>query len=42
VQWLDLESGVAAVLFTQVLPPGDPVVKDLYDELEKAVYKNLL
>jgi hypothetical protein len=25
-----------------VLPPGDPVVKDLYDELEKAVYKNLL
>ena len=38
-QWLDLESGVVATLFTQVLPPGDSVVVELYDELEKAVYR---
>jgi hypothetical protein len=39
---MDLQTGIAAVLTTQVLPPGDRVVSDLYDELEKTVYRDLV
>ncbi|KAF9878197.1 beta-lactamase [Colletotrichum karsti] len=40
--WMDRESGIAAALFVQLMPFGDPVVVKLYDELERAVYKDLL
>ncbi|KAM0270073.1 hypothetical protein ACHAQH_009531 [Verticillium albo-atrum] len=40
--WMDLETGVAAALVVNVLPHGDPVVIKLYDELERAVYGELL
>jgi len=40
--WIDRETGIAATLFTQTLPPGDGVVVTLYDELEKVVYENIL
>jgi hypothetical protein len=39
-QWYDPKSGIAATLFVQLLPPGDAVVAELFDELERAVYKN--
>ncbi|KAK5045060.1 hypothetical protein LTR84_010208 [Exophiala bonariae] len=38
--WYDPKSGIAATLFVQLLPPGDVVVAELFDELERAVYKN--
>jgi len=41
-KWIDRETGIAATLFTQTLPPGDGVVVTLYDELEKVVYENIL
>ncbi|TDZ54331.1 Acyltransferase LovD [Colletotrichum trifolii] len=37
--WMDRETGIAAALITQVLPHGDAVVTELYDELERAVYR---
>ncbi|GKT49728.1 acyltransferase mlcH [Colletotrichum spaethianum] len=40
--WMDRETGVAATLIVQSLPHGDPVVNKLYDELERAVYGELL
>ncbi|KAL0934578.1 beta-lactamase [Colletotrichum truncatum] len=40
--WMDRESGIAAALFVQILPFGDPIVIRLYDELERAVYSELL
>ncbi|KAG5989816.1 hypothetical protein E4U43_004426 [Claviceps pusilla] len=40
--WLDPKTGVAAVLFVNVRPMGDPVVVALYDELERAVYGHLV
>ncbi|KAH7319641.1 beta-lactamase, partial [Stachybotrys elegans] len=40
--WVDRESGIAAVLFVNVLPHGDPVVKKLYNELETAVYGHVV
>ncbi|KAK0640658.1 beta-lactamase [Cercophora newfieldiana] len=40
--WVDRESGIAATLFVNVLPQGDAVVTRLYDELERAVYGDLL
>lgn len=40
--WIDREKGVAAVLQVSLLPTGDPVVARLYDELERAVYADLL
>ncbi|KAL6400890.1 Acyltransferase LovD [Ilyonectria robusta] len=36
--WIDRETGVAGVLIVNVQPHGDPVVKSLYNELERAVY----
>lgn len=41
-QWIDRESGIAATLFVNVLPQGDATVVKLYDELERAVYGDLL
>lgn len=40
--WIDRQKGVAAVLQVSLLPPGDPVVARLYDELERAVYADLV
>lgn len=40
--WIDPERGIAGVLQVSLLPPGDPVVGKLYDELERAVYGDLL
>lgn len=40
IQWFDPKSGLAAALFVQLLPPGDAVVAELLEELEKAVYKS--
>ena len=40
-QWFDPQSGIAAVLCTSLLPAGDGVIANLYDELETAVYKDL-
>lgn len=40
--WIDREKGVAGVLQASLLPPGDPVVARLYDNLERAVYGDLL
>ncbi|GKT66235.1 beta-lactamase [Colletotrichum tofieldiae] len=40
--WMDRETGVAGALIVQSLPHGDPVVNRLYDELERAVYGEIL
>ena len=40
-QWLDRDSGVAGLLTTQVLPPGDPMVTKCFLELEEAVYRSV-
>ncbi|KAI3557392.1 beta-lactamase [Colletotrichum abscissum] len=40
--WLDRETGVAGVLLVQSQPHADPVVTRLYDDLERAVYGELL
>jgi hypothetical protein len=42
MQWIDWESGIAATLLLQVLPPFDSVVLGMFDELERAVYKDLV
>jgi hypothetical protein len=38
---MDQKTGIAAVLFTQLMPPGDAAVTGLLIELEKALYKAL-
>ena len=40
-QWIDRESGLAGLLTTQLLPPGDPMVTECLLGLETALYKNL-
>ncbi|RYP89707.1 hypothetical protein DL770_004174 [Monosporascus sp. CRB-9-2] len=40
--WIDRETGVAGAMLVQVLPHGDPVATAMYDELERAVYGELL
>lgn len=40
--WMDRESGIAAALIVQSLPHGEPVPGRLYNELEGAVYGELL
>lgn len=37
--WIDRESGIAATIFTQLMPPGGPNVRMLVVELEDALYK---
>jgi CubicO group peptidase (beta-lactamase class C family) len=37
--WIDPESGIAATLFTQILPPVDRPSLELLVELENALYK---
>ncbi|RSL83048.1 hypothetical protein CEP52_016819 [Fusarium oligoseptatum] len=39
--WIDRETGIAAALIVNVQPHGDPVVKNLYNELELEVYRSL-
>ncbi|KAF7594154.1 hypothetical protein BBP40_010003 [Aspergillus hancockii] len=36
--WIDRETGVAAGLFTQIMPPGDAAVMYLLLQLEEALY----
>lgn len=38
-KWIDRKTGIAAGLFTQLLPPGDAAVTGLLIELEEALYK---
>ncbi|KAI2628211.1 beta-lactamase/transpeptidase-like protein [Xylaria nigripes] len=38
--WIDREAGLAGVVLTQVLPFGSRVLIDMYDELERVVYKH--
>lgn len=40
--WIDRETGIAATMVVNVLPQPDAVANRLYDELEKAVYGELL
>ena len=37
--WVDRESGVAATMFTQVIPAGDTLCREMLVELEAAVYR---
>jgi len=39
--WLDPTRKVAGALFTQILPFGDPIVLNLLDDFERAVYRSL-
>ncbi|KAL2838524.1 beta-lactamase/transpeptidase-like protein [Aspergillus pseudoustus] len=36
--WIDREAGIAAALFTQIMPPADAAVTDLVLKLEEALY----
>jgi CubicO group peptidase (beta-lactamase class C family) len=36
--WIDRETGIAGVVFTEVLPHGNPVLTAMWNELESAVY----
>ncbi|KLU86940.1 hypothetical protein MAPG_05947 [Magnaporthiopsis poae ATCC 64411] len=40
--WIDPKAGIAAVLIVNVLPQPDPVLTKLHDELERAVYSDLI
>jgi CubicO group peptidase (beta-lactamase class C family) len=40
--WADRETGIGAILLVNVLPHGDAVVESLINELELAVYGDLL
>ncbi|KAL2133210.1 hypothetical protein VTI74DRAFT_2755 [Chaetomium olivicolor] len=40
--WIDPETGIGAVLIVNVIPYGDATVLKLYDELERAVYAELV
>ncbi|KAL8378060.1 hypothetical protein RB595_008653 [Gaeumannomyces hyphopodioides] len=40
--WVDPTAGIAAALFVSVLPQPDPVLTKLHDELERAVYSDLI
>lgn len=40
--WIDHKTGIAATLFVNVIPQPDSLVNKLYDELELAVYQDLL
>jgi hypothetical protein len=42
MQWIDRESGIAASLIVNVLDIPDPVVERLYNDIEHAVYGELL
>ncbi|KAJ5396607.1 esterase [Penicillium cosmopolitanum] len=39
--WIDPKTGIAATLFTQLMPPGDAAVTSLLIELEEATYRAL-
>jgi CubicO group peptidase (beta-lactamase class C family) len=39
--WVDRETGIAGLLTTQVLPPGDPMVTKCLLELETALYTHV-
>lgn len=37
--WIDRDSGIAGVVFTNVLPHGNAVLTEMWDEFERAVYE---
>ncbi|KAE8372725.1 beta-lactamase/transpeptidase-like protein [Aspergillus bertholletiae] len=39
--WIDRQTGIAATLFTQVMPPGDAAVTSLLIDLEEGLYAAL-
>jgi len=39
---MDRENGIAATLFTQILPSGDKPTTQLMRDLETAVYANVV
>lgn len=39
--WIDRQCGIAAAVFTQVLPHGNSVVTRMWDELERVIYADL-
>jgi CubicO group peptidase (beta-lactamase class C family) len=39
--WVDMKTGVAGAVFTQLLPPGDQTIADLFIALEQQTYKSL-
>jgi hypothetical protein len=42
VQWIDRETGIGAAMFVNVIPYKDSVALKMYDELERAVYPELV
>ncbi|KAK4152316.1 hypothetical protein C8A00DRAFT_16356, partial [Chaetomidium leptoderma] len=40
--WIDPETGIGAVLLVNVIPYGDATVLKLHEELERAVYEELV
>lgn len=42
MQWIDREAGIGACLLVEQFPFADPVVIQLYDDLERAVYGELV
>ncbi|ORY62391.1 beta-lactamase/transpeptidase-like protein [Pseudomassariella vexata] len=40
--WIDRETGVAAAIFTCVLPHGNKVLTEIWDEVERFVYGELM
>ena len=41
-EWVDRESGVAGAVIVNVVPHGDAVLSQMYDELERVVYADLV
>lgn len=39
--WIDMKTGVAGTILTQIFPAGDPSVNDCFVELEAEVYKSI-
>ncbi|KAI0425523.1 beta-lactamase/transpeptidase-like protein [Xylaria sp. FL1042] len=40
--WIDRETGIAGAVFTQVEPHGNAIVVDMFDKLERTVYRGRL
>ena len=41
-KWIDRETGIGACLMVEQFPFADPVVIQLYNDLERAVYGELV
>lgn len=42
MQWIDPETGIGACLLVEQFPFADPVVIELYNDLERVVYGELV